>query len=433
MDPRISVLFLGILFLVGAYLMPRDSYLTLYRSEKHIDLNVVVIGLIVYLAFILGSSILKSGHQRPQERDVLRYCGMFVWPLFGLTLFGYVTWFGNAILNAGGLEPLITSLGAILSQDSGEGAYVKAVLFENLSGITTFTQFGVLYATVEALLWVRRAAPRSVALTRMTIVVAFTVPRAILLSERIALLEIVIPVSIILLDAVWSKRSYRSFVRLSPVYFGLGVVSLFAFAEYFRSWTFYKSVYAGNYLQFVADRFFGYYFTSINNAAVVFYYEPLQPFRYTLNDLLTFPYFGAKVQEWYTMVFGDTYVHLSILLETYASYEFNTVATFGLLVNEYSVVFAPVAGFLLGLISSALHRGFARGRLVGTLLYPSWFVGLLEVSRHYIWADQRYFPVLAFLVISLYLYTYARVAKSGESRTEYPKEALHSVRRQPVP
>jgi hypothetical protein len=426
-------MFLGIFFLIGAYLMPRTSYLTLYRSEKHIDLHVVAIGLIVYLAFVIGSSLLKGGGQRPQERDVLGYCRMFVWPLFALTLFGYITWFGNAVVNAGGLEPLITSLRTVLAQpESGEGAYVKLVLFQNLSGITTCTQFGILYATVEALLWVRRASPRNPALLRMTIVVAFIIPRAILLSERIALLEFVIPVAVVFLDALWSRRSYRGFVRLAPMYFGVGVLALFAIAEYFRSWTYYKSVYAGNYLQFAVDRFFGYYFTSINNAAVLYYYEPLQPFRYTLNDLLTFPLLGATTQKWYTAIFGDAYIDIYILLDAYANYEFNTIATFGLLINEYSVFFAPVAAFFLGLISSALHRGFAQGRLVGTLLYPSWFVGLLEISRYYIWADQRYFPVLGFLAISLFLYRYARVPKGSRPRTGYLREAQDSVRRQPV-
>lgn len=433
LDPRVAILFLGIPFLIGAYLMPRSSYLTLYRSEKHIDLNVVAIGLIVYLAFVLGSSLLKAGGQRSQEGDVLGYCRMFVWPLFALTLFGYITWLSYAVVTAGGLEPLITSLRAVLAQpESGEGEYVKAVLFQNLSGITTCTQFGILYGTVEALLWVRRASPRSHALVRMTIVVAFTIPRSILLSERIALLEFVIPVTVVFLSALGSRGNYRNLVRLAPLYFGLGVIALFAVAEYFRSWTYYKSVYAGNYLQFIVDRFFGYYFTSVNNAAVLYYYQPLQPLRYTLNDLLTFPLLGTTTQAWYTTTFGDSFIDFSILFDAYTSYEFNTVAAFGLLVNEYSVYFAPVAAFFLGLISSALHRGFSQGRLIGTLLYPSWFIGLLEISRYYIWADQRYFPVLAFLAISLFLYRYARVPKKGLSRTAHLREAQDSLRRQPV-
>jgi len=422
LDPRVAILFLGIPLLIGAYLVPRDTYLILYRSEKHIDLYVVAIGLMVYLAFIVGASISKGVGRRPQEGDILRYCRTFVWPLFALTVFGYVTWFGNAVVTAGGLEPLVTALREVLSEPaSGEGEYVKTVLFETLPGITTFTQFDILYATVEALLWVRRASPRNVALARMTTVVAFTIPRAILLSERGALLEIVIPVAIILLHNLWFRRSYRSFARLAPVYFGLGVFALFALAEYFRSWTFYKVIYAGNYLHFVVDRFFGYYFTSVNNAAVLYYFEPLQPLRYTLTDLLTFPVLGAVVERWYTAIFGDTYIDLSILLAAHANYEFNTVATFGLLLNEYSVYFAPVAGFFLGLVSSILHRSFASGRLVGTLLYPSWFLGLLEISRYYTWTNQRYFPTLAFLAISLLLYRYVSVPKKTLPRAGLPR------------
>jgi hypothetical protein len=421
LDPRVAILFLGILLLIGAYLVPRDTYLTLYRSEKHVDLYVVAVGLIVYLAFIVGSSLLKSGGRRSQEGDVLAYCRTFVWPLFALTIFGYATWFSSAVVTAGGLESLANALRTVLFQpETGESEYVKRVLFQTLPGITTFTQFGILYATVEALLWVRRASYRNIALVRMTTVAAFAIPRAILLSERGALYEIVVPVAVVLLDAMWTRRSYRNFARLAPIYLGLGVFALFAFAEYFRSWIFYKAIYAGNYLHFVVDRFLGYYFTSVNNAAVLYYFEPVQPLRYTLTDLLTFPLLGPVVKRWYTAIFGDTYINLSILLDTYANYEFNTVATFGLLINEYSVYFAPVIGFFLGLISSTLHRGFAAGRLVGTLLYPSWFVGLLEISRYYTWTNQRYFPTLAFLAISLVLYRYTRSPKKKLPRAGLP-------------
>jgi hypothetical protein len=110
LDPRVAILFLGILLLIGAYLVPRDTYLTLYRSEKHVDLYVVAVGSIVYLAFIVGASLLKSGGRRSQEGDVLAYCRTFVWPLFALTVFGYATWFGSAAVTAGGLGPLTNAL-----------------------------------------------------------------------------------------------------------------------------------------------------------------------------------------------------------------------------------------------------------------------------------------------------------------------------------
>src|SRR5215210_2350400 len=87
LDPRVAILFLGIPLLIGAYLVPRDTYLTLYRSEKHVDLYVVAVGLIVYLAFIVGASLSRGRDRRPQEGDVLGYCRTFVWPLFALTIF----------------------------------------------------------------------------------------------------------------------------------------------------------------------------------------------------------------------------------------------------------------------------------------------------------------------------------------------------------
>jgi len=157
-----------------------------------------------------------------------------------------------------------------------------------------------------------------------------------------------------------------------------------------------------------------------------------------LEDFIEFPVLGTYVAKGYAAVFGDSYTELygpdatKLLYEPlskYANYEFNTVAVVGFLLNEYSVFLAPVAALVLGIIAASLYKSFARGRLIGSLLYPSWFTGLIEISRFAHWSNQRYFPVLAFLLLSVPLYKIVTARVSGKTggRHRAPMRSPESV------
>lgn len=429
LHPHFAVLFIGIPFLILAYLTPESTYLTLYRTNKYVDFNFIIMGLIVYLGFFAGSFFTVNTGVKNQERDIILYCRWFVWPLFIITVFGHVVWYANTALAAGGLEPTISQLSrALLQPEVGTATYMRDVFSKTVPGITTLALCGILYATVEALLWVRRNSHRPLALMRFAIVVSLVLVRAVLLTERLAIIEIAVPATIILLSKLQLSTAFRRHaVRFAPLFIVLGALGAFASTEYVRSWAYYRTFYPGNYLEFVFHRFVGYYTTSVNNAAVYYYYQPLQPFRHTLNDLFRFPVLGETVDKIHAAIFGDTYIEIPYLLNTYANYEFNVTPMFGLLLNEWTVFFAPVVAFLIGLLSSSLYSSFSRGRLIGALLYPSWFIGLLEISRIYYWAHQRYFPVLVFLLVSLLLYKFVKVPVPNKTRkgsSQNMKEAL---------
>jgi hypothetical protein len=430
LHPRFPIIFFGVTFLIGALAVPENTYFTLYRSAKHVDLDFVIVAAIIYAGFLVGTLFAISTGRNSQERDMLLYCRWVLWPLFGLTVFGYATWLFNAVSLAGGVEGLLQPIRAFLSHEQGSSEQLKFEVFSHLSGITTCTQFGILYATVEALLWTRKATPRRPAVVRIAVVASFTLLRAMFLSERGAFFEVAVPVVVILFSSGHSKTGFRRFfARLAPLCLFPGLFAIFAVAEYFRSWSFYKVVYAGDYLRFIIDRFLGYYITSVNNAAVYYHYVPLRPLRYTLEDFIEFPVLGTYVAKGYAAVFGDSYTAplntvpygdeatklLYEPLSKYANYEFNTVAVVGFLVNEYSVFLAPVVALVLGIIATSLYKSFARGRLIGSLLYPSWFTGLIEISRFEHWTNQRYFPVLAFLLLSVPLYKIVTARASGKT------------------
>jgi hypothetical protein len=418
--PGVGALLLGVPLTIIAYLTPESTYFTLYRTPKTVDSEFVVLGAFIYLCFAIGSFFAIGTATESQEEDTLLYCRWFVRPLFLITLFGYLAWFANGILTSG-IGPILTEMHDVLfGQEFGSSDELKVELFPTVPGVTTLTQVGILYVTVEALLWVWKGSNRRSALIRFAVITSLVLFRSILLSERIALVELVIPVVVVFATTSQFRRRHKNLVRVAPVFLALAVFVLFALGEYFRSWPFYRPLYHGPYLQFVAERFMGYYTTAVNNAAVVYHYEPLHPLLHTLRDLFDFPVLGSFVSTGYAIMFGENSPYNALaLLGKYANPEFNNVPITGLLVNEFSLFFAPAAAFVLGVLSVSLYRSFLRGRLIGVLVYPSWYVGILEIPRIYYWADVRYFPALALLAITLFAFALGKKSLRTSSGRKY--------------
>jgi hypothetical protein len=415
LHPRFAVLYMAIPLLILAYIIPEDSYWTLFKTRKYIDPDFLLAGLLIYAGFLVGSFFLVRAGTQSQERDVLMYCRWVVWPLFVLTILGYLVWFTSAMINAGGPGPLLNVLfGSLFApEESTPYYYIKQELFRTIPGVTTWTQFGMLYATVEALLWVNRAVPRRTVLLRFLPLLSITLVRALLISERLALIEFLIPIGVVLLSRARWTMVRRSLVRFAPVLAGSAIFGLFAIGEYFRSWTtHYQYYYSGSYVQFAAERFLGYYATAMNNAAVHYHYGQVEPAAHTLSSLLTFPVLGNWIKAFYDSTFNIR--QEPDLLKVYANPEFFNAPMVANLISDFSPLYAPIAAFFIGVVSFSIYKSFTRGRMIGMLLYPSWFVGLLEISRVYYWTGGRYFPVLAFLLVSLILFRLAKVPKKTE-------------------
>jgi oligosaccharide repeat unit polymerase len=427
--PGVGALLLGVPLTIIAYLTPESTYFTLYRTPKIVDSEFVVIGLFIYLCFTIGSFFAIGTATESQEEDTLLYCRWFVRPLFLITLFGYLAWFANGILTSG-VGPILIGMHEVLfGQEFGSSDELKYELFPTVPGVTTLAQVGILYVTAEALLWVWKGSNRRSALIRFAVIALLALFRSIVLSERLALVELVIPVVVVFATTSQLRAHHKNLMQVAPVLLAFVVFVLFALGEYFRSWNFYRPLYHGPYLQFVAERFMGYYTTAINNAAVYYHFVPLQPLVFSLNPLFEFPVFGSLVIATYAVEFNYTSAadHLA-LLEKYANPEFNNVPMIGALVNEFSIFLAPVGAFVLGVLSVSLYRGFLRGRLIGLLLYPSWYVGILEMPRIYYWPGVRYFPTLMLLAITLFAFALAKKSVRISSGRRIPTDRSRTGR-----
>jgi hypothetical protein len=61
---------------------------------------------------------------------------------------------------------------------------------------------------------------------------------------------------------------------------------------------------------------------------------------------------------------------------------------------DYGVILGIVCWMALGSVSGILLSSFAFNRTAGLIIYPVWYVGILEMLRIFYWGDSRFFLVL---------------------------------------
>ena len=360
-----------------AWVLPESSYELLYRTPKYVDAAFVLSALFVYVGLALGMLLpdrTGSAAAPPSDR-ILVLCERLVVPTFWLTIVAYLVWITAAAINAGGVAALgIEIVDVVLGR--GGSDELKNEIFTPLPGITTLTQLGILYVTVEVVLWVSQRSSRRAAAWRFAVIGAFV---------------------------------------------------LFAAGEYFRSWTnFYAEVYHGPYLRFALERVTGYYAVSLNNAALLQQFAQAQPLHATLVTLRELPLgAGAAFESGYSELFALAPGERShALLEEHGNVELNNVALVGWLQSDFTAWGAPLVAFLFGAVTISLYRGFLHGSVLGVLLYPSWLVGVLELPRIYYWTDPRYFPVLLVVLLAAWPLVGWRVRHRHSTAHSPPVETI---------
>ena len=303
----------------------------------------------------------------------------------------YACWFGLGMLRAGGPVPLVRAWLA-------DPEYVKFELLRTVPGVTTLTQLAVAGVPLAFVYGLHRR--RRVQLL-LAAVFALAALRAVVFSERLALLELVIPVVFILLAR---RQATVPRVALLAVTLGAAVLLVFAATELRRSFA-----YTGNFsASRVTARFLGYYLTSENNGFLVAqHYRAATPFASTGQMLWRFPVLGSTRLEQVpgvgtvTLRYPDLFhkdppvYWYEAFRDNGLNYEYNVFTTPGFLAGDLGWFGLPVV-LLLGLYSSALARR-ARTSPFHRALYAVWAVGLLEFMRIMYFFDTRLLPAyLAF-------------------------------------
>ncbi|WP_282092596.1 O-antigen polymerase [Epibacterium ulvae] len=401
---------------VLTFLTPRELYLLLMRSEKVYTLDhllVTILALLIFALFILigMSSVARSPTQNHDFHKkmtdifanplVLKACLAF----FALVSLAYIVWFGPT-LNPSTLAGFFS--GSLKAREVGN----------QVSGLTTMTQFGVglsCIATYGALYSANLNAKR---IYRFIVISLFicALYRSFLWSERLALIETVVPISIVLL--AYYNRGQKLFL-LMPVIGICVVVAYFGLAEYFRSWNFYKDQDIGM-LYFATTRFLSYYLSSFNNLGMMIdnlepTFEPLNSLRFLYK--MPLPGFESLNQK-----AAQVWVVYKEALAAYTNPEFNLFSGIGMVVSDFGIAGGLMVLTVHGFLSGRLYAMMVEGRLFGVFFYPVWMVGLMEFGRLLYWGNTRAFPawLLLFTIVFIAKSVYVRTVQIQRARGSTP-------------
>jgi len=391
-------------------LIPDASFRAQWDTPKAITTATCLLFLAGGLALALGALVVAAarrtvpGHGRwpalrPDEVDLLRRCSTV---LVTLTVVGYLAFVVAAVRGGVGLGDLRASLGS-------EGLYGADIKERTgtVPGLTTLTQVGLAAAVVSSLLLC--TAPTRRELGKLVLVVGLSVPRAFLLTERLAVLELVVPVAVVLAARFGAAGRGRAVVRMLPAVALPVVMAVFAAFEYSRSWTFYRATTDGGFLRFAVERLAGYYTTSLNNGQLELLHAngPANWPYATLEAFWTAPVIGQV--DLYQSLSGGPAVDSLDVLTVYANPEFNNGSGLAPPFIDYGTVGGLLYFLAAGVVAGLLYRGFRESHPAGLLIYPVVFIGLLELPRYLHWAQGRALPAfLALGVVAVLLHRAAR-------------------------
>jgi hypothetical protein len=318
---------------------------------------------------------------------------------FYLCLIGYCLWAGLAVSRGMTLSTVI----GVVTGEKGAMYDARFTYLPTVGGVTTLTQFGTAAAILGAIVGCRNGW-RSVRM-RLGVIGAMALVRALVNSERFALIEIFVPfcVTILGLRYLGSRKgsaTKRALVSLAPLFGGVLLFVVFTGFEYFRSWTNYYSGRDLNLLEFGAIRLFGYYVTSFNNGAYfINRLDPLNAPYFTLHFLWGFPLTAPVIRRLFPdpmLQSTDKWFYFPFL-ESDANVEFNNADGMLFPLMDYGIAGGLIYWLLIGMLCGWLYESFRRKHLAGLLLYPATFLGLIECPLALYWGEGRAFPSLLLL------------------------------------
>jgi hypothetical protein len=269
-------------------------------------------------------------------------------------------------------------------------------------GITSFTNFApVVFSIYGYLAWVRRARISLTLHLIFAVLIAFTLFRVYVWSERLALIEALMPLAIA--GAVGRRhaadRLARWLMRLGPYAGLMPLILYFGLAESFRSWaspTYHQKI---GFWRFVLGRITTYYYTSLNNGAGVLVTTqwPTYKFENTLTWLHRMPVFGKT----FSSLVGLRYFEMERFLAAFGDEEFNNPSGLFGVVYDVGIPGAMLYFAMVGFVAALLLRAYQAGSQLAVLLYPMFFLFLLEVFRYPYFGSPRAFTWALGIVTAL--------------------------------
>jgi oligosaccharide repeat unit polymerase len=413
LSPVAIALVIGAASIIPTAMVGDEKFRTLWRTPKAITSETLLLFGCGAIALAFGALVAFALYAAPKPQatrwpalddGTLALLSRAGTVLTSLTVTGYVG-FCFLILRSG-LSPAQLFAG---SEDNGYLPAKDAI--GTLPGVTTMTQLGIAAVVVATTVVVQKFSWFE--LSKILIVIGLAVPRAYIYAERLAILELVIPVSVIVAAHLSiGRRAQRATARLLPLAGLFLVVVVFSVFEYNRSWTYYRAHGQSSFIEFALSRLAGYYVTALNNGQLILSHlnwPGRWPFD-TMDGFWSAP--GIEQFGLYEKLSGNPspYQRGNVspyfdMLAQFGNPEFNNQSGYVGPFIDYGWIGGLIFMFAAGLIAGLLYRQFCHGKPLGLLVYPIFFVGLVEMPRYVYWGQGRAtYAWLAIVIILVLLH-----------------------------
>ena len=403
LHPGWLVATMGALVITSAWLISDGTFRHDWRTPKYFDAASLAICCAAVAAFAIGAF---TGALNGSRSDECAPSNDLPWEwmerafsfCFWSTVAGYLAWGAAAAARGASLSLVL----GVLKGEKGASYVMKETYLGTISGVTTLTQFGIA-AVVLGVILASRNGWRGLRL-RFGLIFAMAVARALFNSERLAIIELAIPVAVALmrlkvLDSERLPARLRAMLPFAPIAGSVLLLVLFAASEYFRSWSTY---YAGGdmgFWTFASLRLVGYYVTALNNGAVLMtFVGPVGAPFFMLHFLWRFPLMSSVVENLYPKLpwSGGDDPYMTIL-DLHANPEFNNGGGYFAPALDVGFWGALIFWLIAGLVCGLCYRLYTQKHIGGLLFYPVLFTGVAEMPRILYWGEGRIVPVYVVL------------------------------------
>jgi oligosaccharide repeat unit polymerase len=397
LSPAVIPLVIGAVALIPTALVGDVQFRNLWKTPKAVTPDTLLLFGVGAIALAFGALIgialsplprVSSSPWPDLGDDAIRLLRRASTFLTAATLAGYLG-FVYLIARAG-----LTPAQLFGGSEANGTAAVKDTI-GTIPGLTTMTQLGIGAVVVSATILMQQFSRFELA--KLLIVIGLAVPRAYIYAERLAILELVLPVTVVIAAKLSiGDRTRRLIARTLPVGGIAMVVVVFGAFEYSRSWNFYRAHGETSFVGFALSRLAGYYVTAINNGQLILSHLDW-PGRWpydTFEGLWDAP--GIENVGLYQRLGGYPPPYnkagnapYNDVLTQFGNNEFNNPSGFVGPFIDYGWLGGLIWLLTAGVVAGLLYRQFCSARFLGLLLYPVFFIGLAELPRYLYWVQGR--------------------------------------------
>lgn len=387
--------------------LPSGAY-EVWNVPKYLTGDLSVVLLILVVAMLIGIIVGSGAASRAETVTITfttaqaTYLRRAYRLLFVLVIIGYAIWFYSAYRQGVNTQALLS----VLSRDSGAISDLKSEA-RPIAGLTTLTQFGPLVVALGAVLNRLELAKH-----HYRVLLLLAAVRTVFYAERLAIIEVVIP--LVIIAALTQKPGTRgaTFARFAPVIVAPALWVVFAVSEFTRSWVYYQTLTDLPFAQWVSLRLAGYYTTSFNNSAMLAnaHQHLLVPPYFSVEGFWNAPVVsvlldppsieGMSPEDWW-----------SYILRYNGNPDFNNTGSFLVTYAEFGLLAAVVLWLVVGVLVGVVFSRMTQGSLPALLAVSTLFVGILELSRFVYWTQGRAVPLIVALIVIAVTYPAGALAR----------------------